>query len=188
MTGDDVTQTRADEAQHHFGVDYKALTRQQQGVIDKIVEKAVISRDLEIEFEKSRDSLGAKLADKLASFGGSWTFIAIFIAFLVAWSIVNGVLLGHRAWDPYPFILLNLFLSMLASLQAPVILMSQNRAAARDRLNAAHDYEVNLKAEMEIQHLHTKIDELQQERWNELIELQKQQLELLKRLAGGSRP
>src|SRR5690606_6651438 len=94
-------------------------------------------------------TFGARLADRMASFGGSWTFILSFLAILAAWIVLNSFILQsrNRAFDPYPYILLNLFLSMIASLQAPIIMMSQNRQACRDRLDASHDYEVNLRAE-----------------------------------------
>ncbi|HET8948543.1 MAG TPA: DUF1003 domain-containing protein [Candidatus Polarisedimenticolia bacterium] len=105
-------------------------------------------------------AFGERVADKVASFGGSWTFIIIFCATLLAWIGLNSWILVERAYDPYPYILLNLLLSCLASLQAPVILMSQNRQAARDRQRAEEDYEVNLKAELEIKALHEKIDQL----------------------------
>jgi uncharacterized membrane protein len=97
---------------------------------------------------------------------------------------LNSIILAryHDAFDPYPYILLNLFLSMLASIQAPIIMMSQNRQAAKDRLDAAHDYEVNLKAEMEIETLHQKLDELREQKWAELVEMQQEQIHLLTKL------
>jgi uncharacterized membrane protein len=130
-------------------------------------------------------TFGQKLADKVASFGGSWTFISIFAAVLVVWILLNSLILvrlGSGAFDPYPYILLNLFLSMLAAIQAPIILMSQNRQAYKDRMSAEHDYEVNLKAELEIMTLHEKIDLLRESQWGELISIQQEQLDLLGRL------
>ena len=103
---------------------------------------------------------GERLADTVARFGGSWTFIIVFMLVLLAWIVLNTWVLVSRAFDPYPYILLNLILSCLASIQAPVILMSQNRQAARDRMRAEQDYEVNLAAELEIKALHEKIDRL----------------------------
>jgi len=105
-------------------------------------------------------TFGERIADQVAEFGGSWTFIGLFIATLVAWIALNSWILVERAFDPYPYILLNLLLSCLASLQAPVILMSQNRQAKRDRERAEDDYEVNLQAEVEIKALHEKLDQL----------------------------
>jgi uncharacterized membrane protein len=120
----------------------------------------------------------------VAKFGGSWTFIILFGVVLVCWVILNSVILANynKVFDPYPYILLNLFLSMLASIQAPIILMSQNRQAELDRENAEHDYEVNLKAELEIMLLHEKVDLLREGQWGELIAIQKEQLNLLKSL------
>ena len=103
-------------------------------------------------------TLGERLADRVAEFGGSWTFIMIFAGFLFCWAFINSELLGTKAFDPYPYIFLNLMLSMLAAIQAPIIMMSQNRQAARDRFEASKDYEVNLKAEIELMALHHKID------------------------------
>ena len=121
------------------------------------------------------------MADKVASFGGSWVFISIFTAIMVTWVVLNSFVLIRlgKSFDPYPYILLNLFLSMLAAIQAPIILMSQNRQASKDRVSAEHDYEVNLKAEIEILMLHEKIDSLRERQWNELISIQQEQLRLL---------
>ena len=118
-----------------------------------------VSRNVNREFE-GRLTFCSGVADRVATFGGSWTFIIIFAAVLIAWVVINSIILARRneAFDPYPYILLNLFLSMLAALQAPVIMMSQNRQAAKDRLDAAHDYEVNLKAELEVIGMQEKLD------------------------------
>jgi uncharacterized membrane protein len=126
-------------------------------ILDKVLRRQTVARDTVAEFER-RLSFGERLADRIASFGGSWTFIAIFLAVMLAWIVLN--VLRPASFDPYPFILLNLVLSCLAALQAPVIMMSQNRMSQKDRLDARHDYEVNLKAEMEIAALHLKLDEL----------------------------
>jgi uncharacterized membrane protein len=130
-------------------------------------------------------TFGQRLADNVAAFGGSWTFISIFGAVLVIWILLNSFILirfNSASFDPYPYILLNLFLSMLAAIQAPIILMSQNRQAYKDRMSAEHDYEVNLKAELEIMTLHEKIDLLRDTQWNELIYIQQEQLVLLSQL------
>src|SRR6478672_4963089 len=113
----------------------------------------------------------------IARFGGSWKFIILFLVIIVAWISYNVIAIGKKEFDPYPFILLNLLLSCVAALQAPVIMMSQNRQAAKDRTDAQHDYEVNMKAEMEIVALHLKLDELREKQWNRLVEMQKQQLD-----------
>ena len=120
----------------------------------------------------------------MASFGGSWTFIIVFVAILLAWVAFNGLILaGSLDFDPYPFIFLNLILSMLAALQAPIIMMSQNRQAARDRLAAGLDYEVNLKAEIEIMELHEKLDQIRNTHLSELLRKQQEQLEILLNMA-----
>jgi uncharacterized membrane protein len=139
-----------------------------------------ISRDVAKEYSERR-TLGQRLADRVARFGGSWTFITLFGAVMTVWVVLNSFLLTRigKPYDPFPYILLNLFLSMLAAVQAPVILMSQNRQAHKDRMTAEHDYEVNLKAELEIMALHEKVDSLRQHQWDELIVLQREQLRIL---------
>ena len=124
------------------------------------VARRLQTRNLNQEFEEHL-TFGQKLADRVAVIGGSWTFIMAFSAFLGVWALINSVVLASHAFDPFPYIFLNLMLSMLAALQAPVIMMSQNRQAAKDRMAAALDYEVNLKAELSIAELHTKLDRLQ---------------------------
>ena len=118
-----------------------------------------VTRNANVE-EEERLTLGNRVADRVASFGGSWTFISIFATVLICWVVVNSALVLRKPFDPYPFILLNLFLSMLAAVQAPVIMMSQNRQAAKDRLKGDLDYRVDTKAELEIAHLHRKVDQI----------------------------
>ena len=118
-----------------------------------------VSRNPNVE-EEERLTLGNRVADRVASFGGSWTFIGIFFAMLLTWVAINSALVLRRPFDPYPYILLNLFLSMLAAIQAPVIMMSQNRQASKDRLKGDLDYQVDTKAELEIAHLHRKVDQI----------------------------
>ena len=145
----------------------KEMTAHEQRVIERVAKRVAVSRDINKEYD--RDSkFGGRLADQVASFGGSWTFLILFSAVIIGWVVLNSVMLAG-GFDPYPYILLNLFLSMLASIQAPVILMSQNRQAAKDRLAAAHDYEVNLKAEIEIMALHEKLDEIRAKDIAELL-------------------
>jgi uncharacterized membrane protein len=122
------------------------------------------------------------LADRVADFGGSWTFISFFAVVLFLWMFTNSSMLVARPFDPYPYIFLNLILSCLAAIQAPVIMMSQNRQEARDRLRAMHDYQVNLKAELEIRHLHQKIDHMLSHQWERLAEIQEIQVELINEL------
>ncbi|TIP98911.1 MAG: DUF1003 domain-containing protein [Mesorhizobium sp.] len=135
------------------------LSQVESQVLQSTLERTTISKDTNkaVAFHQT---FGDRLADTIARIGGSWSFILGFIAFLILWTSGNVWLLSRDAFDPYPFIFLNLILSMIAALQAPVIMMAQNRQAERDRIDAAHDYEVNLKAEIEIMALHEKLDEL----------------------------
>jgi uncharacterized membrane protein len=126
------------------------------------------------------EPLGERVADKVAAFGGSWTFIFMSLFVITAWMVVNIVV--PKPFDAYPYIFLNLVLSCLAALQAPIIMMSQNRQAAHDRLDMVNDYEVNTKAELEIVALHTKLDEIREEKWVHLMKLQEEQLMLLTKL------
>jgi len=162
-----------------------SLTAAQRRIVDRLLHGVHVSRDLSREFHDGR-TFGERLADRIAAFGGSWTFIGLFFAALLGWVALNTGLRG-KAFDPYPYILLNLFLSMLASLQAPIIMMSQNRQAAKDRLHAEHDYEVNLKAEIEIRTLHEKLDQLRDQKWTALVALQDEQIRMLERLLEQSR-
>jgi uncharacterized membrane protein len=166
-----------------FGRAPEHPSRAERRVMRHLADNTPISRDTHGEFEDRR-TLGERAADRIATFGGSWVFLGLFGLVLVAWVVLNAVVLRgpERAFDPYPFILLNLVLSMLAAMQAPIIMMSQNRQAAKDRLDAAHDYEVNLKSEIEIRSLHEKFDLLRQEKWMELVLQQQQQIQLLERL------
>jgi len=148
-------------------------------ILARVVRREAVARDTNIEFEE-RLSLGERLSDRLSSFGGSWTFLGLFAATMLAWIGYNVEQPG--SFDPFPFILLNLVLSCLAAVQAPVILMSQNRMSAKDRVDARHDYEVNLKAEMEVMGLHAKLDDLQQREWGRLLEIQERQIEALARI------
>ncbi len=149
-----------------------------QVVLESLRQHELLASNVDAEFEQEW-TLGERLADRIATFGGSWTFLLIFGAFLAGWIIMNSVVLYRRPVDPYPFILLNLVLSTLAAIQAPVIMMSQNRQEAKDRIRAQHDYQVNLKAELEIRHLHEKMDHLLSHQWERLVEIQQIQLELL---------
>ena len=164
-----------------------SFTPQELIVLHRILEHKSITRDTNREFEEQL-TLGQRWADKVAAFGGSWTFIGVFVFVLVAWVLLNSVILAGRtgAFDPYPYILLNLFLSMIAAMQAPVIMMSQQRLTVKDRLDAAHDYEVNLKAELEIGTLHEKLDELRERQWGVLVEMQEEQIRLLTQLVEGN--
>ena len=146
-----------DAAQILFGKPADQLDETEREVLLHSREGRILSEDRNIAYQ-SKQVTGERVADAIARIGGSWAFIIGFLGFLLAWTVVNTILLSKDAFDPYPFIFLNLVLSMLAALQAPIIMMSQNRQAARDRFEASKDYEVNLKAEIELMALHHKID------------------------------
>jgi len=141
----------------HFDKTAEELGETEKRVLKKAHERKIVSTDVNAAFSANA-SLGERLADGIARVGGSWSFIVCFLLFLVVWCVVNTIILLTRAFDPYPFIFLNLVLSMIAAIQAPIIMMSQNRQTERDRFEAAKDYEVNLKAELEVLSLHQKID------------------------------
>jgi len=170
-------------AERLFRSKYEDLTELEKHVAHHIAERTPIAKNVVQDFSKQL-TFGQKMADKVASFGGSWIFISIFMVVMVVWILLNSFILFNlnSSFDPYPYILLNLVLSMLAAIQAPIILMSQNRQAYKDRLSAEHDYEVNLKAELEIIGLHEKVDSLREKQWSELISIQQEQLRLLRQL------
>ena len=149
-----------------LGMPYETLDEPARKVAEHVARGRHITRNVSKDFDKGT-TFGQRAADGVATFGGSWTFVALFAVVMLVWVGLNAYLLASRGrtFDPYPFILLNLFLSMLAAIQAPVILMSQNRHSERDRANAEHDYEVNLKAELDIMLLHKKLDELRETQW-----------------------
>jgi uncharacterized membrane protein len=157
------------------------LTTLEQEVVESMRQHELLTTNVDAEFEREW-TFGERLADRVASFGGSWTFLIWFALLITVWIVTNSVVLYARPLDPYPYILLNLMLSCLAAIQAPVIMMSQNRQEAKDRLRSQHDYQVNLKAELEIRHLHEKIDHLLSHQWERLVEIQQIQLELLSEL------
>lgn len=161
--------------------DKGALTKIEKDIVNSFNEQELISKNLFKEFD-SRRTIGNRLADKVAIFGGSWFFIIVFPMVIAIWITVNSISLSKRPFDPYPFILLNLILSCIAALQAPVIMMSQSRIEARDRLRAELDYQINTKAEIEIKNLHEKIDHLVMTQWQRLLEIQQFQIELMQEL------
>ncbi len=157
-------------AQRILDTGYDDLPARERHVIERVAKKLAVSRNINKEFDTSL-SFGERLSDRIAAFGGSWSFIILFGVAIACWITLNTSLILNwgQPFDPYPFILLNLFLSLVAAIQAPIIMMSQNRQAARDRLEAGHDYEVNLKAEIEIMALHEKLDELRHKDLAQLI-------------------
>ncbi len=158
------------------------LTSIDQKVLSSLQDYQIISTQTDLEFDKNL-TYGEKLADRIATFGGSWTFLILFGIAIFFWIFMNSVIFFTRPIDPYPYILLNLMLSFLAAIQAPVIMMSQNRKEAKDRIRSQHDYQVNLKAELEIRNLHEKIDHLLSHQWEHLVEIQEVQLDLLSELS-----
>lgn len=154
------------------------LSEIEQEVLSSIKDQEILSRNPDIGFEENL-TFGERLADRIADFGGSWFFISIFVLIIIVWMFINSYVLAVRPFDPYPYILLNLVLSCLAALQAPVIMMSQNRQESRDRERALHDYQVNLKAELEIRVLHQKLDQLMSHQWERLVEIHEAQKDLM---------
>ena len=161
--------------------DLAKLGKMEQELVRKIAQRLHLSKNINEVYEEGL-TVGERAADRLTQFGGSWTFISIFALVLVTWMWINTSILG-KPFDPYPYILLNLVLSCLAAVQAPIIMMSQNRQTEKGRLEAENDYEVNLKAELEIQQLHEKIDALTTQSWQELWQIQVRQVDLLENLA-----
>jgi uncharacterized membrane protein len=163
-----------------------ALSAVEAEVAKKAGAHLLIARNVDEQFQRDITT-GQRAADTVARVGGSWTFVIGFGVFLVVWMLANTLVLRRTAFDPFPYILLNLVLSCLAAIQAPIIMMSQNRASERDRLESTHDYETDLKAEIEIASLHDKIDHLLHTQWERMVELQEMQIDLLTEIAGRPR-
>ena len=178
----DLNRFRAEYVQDVMKADKGELSVLEEQVVRSLREQELLSQNINVEYNRQR-TFGERMADKLTEFGGSWLFIGIFCGVIFLWIVINSVIIILKPFDPYPFIFLNLILSSLAAIQAPVILMSQNRQEARDRLQAEHDYRINLKAELEIRHLHEKIDHLLMNQWQRLMEIQQIQMELMEELA-----
>jgi uncharacterized membrane protein len=152
----------------------------EEAVIKSISDNDIITLDTRISDEPI--TFGERIADKVASFGGSWMFIIIFFVILMVWIVMNSLLLLYKPFDPYPFILLNLILSCLAAIQAPIIMMSQNRQETKDRHRSENDYKINLKSEIEIRTLHEKVDHLLFDQWSKMIKIQEFQIEILEEI------
>lgn len=177
----DLNHFRTEYVQDVLEAEQGEMSALEQEVVRSLKEHELLAKNINLEFDREL-TFGQRLADKVAEFGGSWSFIVSFGVILVVWIAINSIALIWR-FDPYPFILLNLVLSCIAALQAPVIMMSQNRQEAKDRLRAEHDYQINLKAELEIRHLNAKIDLLLTHQWHRLLEIQQIQTELIEELA-----
>jgi uncharacterized membrane protein len=175
---DDLDHFRSRYVAELLGQERGELTKLEQEVVQSLADHETLAENIEAEFSGHR-TFGERLSDQLAAFGGSWTFIVIFFVVLVTWMAFNVVAATRDIFDPYPFILLNLVLSCLAAIQAPIIMMSQNRQEAKDRLRSENDFRVNLKAELEIRHLHEKIDHILTRQWERLAEIQQIQLEIM---------
>lgn len=174
------------EARHEHLLERMRTERGRLTELDEEVARRIRQREsvvlAEERGEHAAGTIGERVADNMARWGGSWPFVLGFVALLVIWTLVNGLVLRNRGFDPYPFILLNLVLSCLAALQAPIIMMSQNRAEARDRERAESDYRVNLKAEIEVAALHDKLDHVLHAQYEEMIEPEEAELDLLEQL------
>ncbi|MCB2149007.1 MAG: DUF1003 domain-containing protein [Deltaproteobacteria bacterium] len=179
---DDLNRYRIRYVESLLSSEQGEVTTLDRDVLESLKQHEFLTSNLYEEFV-SKPTLGEALADRIATFGGSWRFIIVFGSVLVIWILINTIALAAKPFDPYPFILLNLILSCLAAIQAPVIMMSQNRQEAKDRMRSEHDYRVNLKAELEIRHLHEKVDHLLSRQWERLAEIQQIQIELLAEVA-----
>jgi uncharacterized membrane protein len=178
----DLTVMRAKYVKSLLESEKGELNNLESEVLKSLQNHELLSTDIDATFDKEW-TFGERLTDKIASFGGSWYFLICFGLFLFIWITINALtFFWSPAVDPYPFILLNLMLSCLAAMQAPIIMMSQNRQEVKDRLRSQHDYKVNLKAELEIRHLHEKMDHLLSHQWERLVEIQQIQIELLSEL------
>ncbi|MVT07577.1 DUF1003 domain-containing protein [Chitinophaga tropicalis] len=169
--------------EHLFAKEIGELTEMEKTVMEKLRDHQTLTDKLEDGDDGTPLSAGQRIADKIATFGGSWTFIISFLVFILLWMAANIYILANKGFDPYPFILLNLILSCLAALQAPVIMMSQNRQEEKDRIRAKNDYMINLKSELEVRILHEKIDHLLIHQQQDMMEMQQTQLEMLEELS-----
>jgi uncharacterized membrane protein len=178
---DDLNRFRTEHVRDILETERGELGRLDAQVLESMKQQDLLARNPDLDFDEQA-TVGQRLADRVAEFGGSWRFIIAFGVFILLWIAANSVLWLMRPWDVYPFILLNLILSCLAALQAPVIMMSQNRQEAKDRLRAENDYRINLKAELEIRNLHAKMDLLLSHQWQRLLEIQEIQVEMMEEL------
>ena len=180
---DDLNKYRSAYIQKVLEEEKGSLSTYDKEVLDSITGKEILTKNINDEID-NKITLGERISDRIAEFGGSWIFISLFMSFLVIWMLINIIVLSTHPFDPYPFILLNLILSCIAAIQAPIIMMSQNRQEAKDRLRSQHDYQVNLKAEIEIRQINDKIDHLLMQHGQKMLEIQQIQLELMEEIAG----
>ena len=175
---EDLNRFRTKYIENMIEVDKGEISRLEADVVRSLAENELLTKNVNSEYETNL-TYGERLSDRIAAFGGSWPFIIIFFCFFMGWMLFNSVSLFWRPMDPFPYILLNLILSCLAAVQAPIIMMSQNRQEAKDRMRAEHDYRINLQAELEIRHLNEKMDHLVMNQWQRLLEIQKIQMEIM---------
>ena len=178
---DDLNLYRTEYVKNTLETERGELTKLEDDVLESLRKHETLALNVNHEFEKEL-TFGERMSDKLATFGGSWKFIIIFGCILFVWIIINSFVIAFKPFDPFPFILLNLILSCLAAIQAPIIMMSQNRQEAKDRMRSEHDYRINLKAELEIRHLHEKLDHFLMREWQRLLEIQQIQTDLMQEL------
>lgn len=178
-----LTEQRTRYVEHLLERERGELSELERQVVDSLAREETVARDTEAAWS-GRRTYGERVSDFVADFGGSWHFIISFFTILAVWIGFNMWAAARSIFDPYPFILLNLVLSCLAAIQAPIIMMSQKRQEAKDRLRSENDYRVNLKAEFEIRHLHEKLDHLINRQWERLAEIQQIQLEIMEDIAG----
>src|SRR5437588_4180117 len=176
-----MTVTRTATARKFLAKELDKLAEDERNIVERFINRGRVARNVADEFEEHL-SFGQRIADRVAETMGSWTFIIIQSSILIAWIVANFILIYEKRWDPYPFILLNLALSFQAAYAAPIIMMSQNRQAEKDRMQTRNDYEVDMKAEMEIMQLHDKFNELRDSYWSDLVQMQQRQIEMLERL------
>ncbi|MBI3649783.1 MAG: DUF1003 domain-containing protein [Acidobacteria bacterium] len=175
-----MTVNRTETARKFLKKEIEKLSLQEKEIVERFIKRDRVARNVATEFDNQL-TLGERIADKVAEVMGSWKFIIIQSTLLTAWVVLNiAAFINH--WDPYPFILLNLALSFQAAYAAPIIMMSQNRQSEKDRMQSKNDYEVDMKAEMEILQLHEKFNELRDSYWADLVRMQQQQIEMLERL------
>jgi len=177
----DLDHFRSAYVQNVIEEDKGELTSLEEQVVKSLQEREILAENINDEYDKNL-TFSDRLSDNIAAFGGSWRFIILFGVILFSWVALNSITFLWKPYDPYPYIFLNLILSCLAAIQAPIIMMSQNRQESKDRLRAEHDYRVNLKAEIEIRSLHEKLDHLLVNQWQRLLEIQGVQMELMEEL------
>jgi len=182
----DLNRYRAHYVERLLTEEMGELTQTEQEVVRGIERHQILATDVDRELDREA-TFGEHVSDRFAEIGGSWRFVLTFIGFLVIWIAINSWVLLSKPFDPYPFILLNLILSCIAALQAPVIMMSQNRQESKDRKRNEHDYQVNLKAELEIRMLSERIDRLLSHQWQRLLEIQQIQVDLISQVSGPRR-